>query len=190
MHVYTHVQSLSFCSYLFPVPPSNYGKSLYLLVWERGAWLNLNDSLQPQTPYSTPHFTGSLWREKDRGFFSDFSSEFPAAFIQFGAAKTKPPPSLFLFSHFPSPPPACVVPQPQSPALFPPPSHVSCGPGLGPRASLTHSSFLLLSLCHDLSTELLVISAPFLTVSTVCCSSINSLTSCCSLLGLIIAATT
>lgn len=102
---------------------------------------------------------------KGQGLFFRFSSEFPAAFISL--VRLRPNPSILFLQPLPFPAPACGPTAPRHTGVPSTPSHVSCGQAWV-RASLTHSSFLLLSRSAMIfSTELLVISAPFLTVSTI-----------------------
>ena len=185
---HTHTfKSISFCSYLFPIPPSNYGKSLYLFgLGKRGlAWLNeVTLSLRLHTPSPISQAASG---KKGQGTFFQIFFWVSSCLHQFGVAKTKP-----------------LHPSPSSPASLPclqpvVPQHLSlhCSlhtvicilwPGLGQSQSSSFQFSPSLALPWSFH---MVISAPFLTVWTIpFYSSINSLTSCCSLLGLIIAATT
>lgn len=150
--VYTHTfKSISFCSYLFPVPPSNYGKSLYLFgLGKRGlAWLNgVTLSLRLHTPSPISQAASG---KKGQGMFFQIFFWVSSCLHQFGVAKTKPlHPSPSSPASLPCLQP--VVPQHLSHCTVPSTlSYVSCGQAWV-RARLAHSSFLLLSLCHDLST--------------------------------------
>lgn len=77
MRVHTHIQVYLFL--LLPLScPSFQLWEILVSFWfgKEGPGLAKWGYTQPQTPYSLPHFTGSLWQERTGDVFSDFLLSF------------------------------------------------------------------------------------------------------------------